>query len=115
GSEAFALYGGVFTSANLPFRTPVLFDADGIDESPFEAQFGHYTTALLPVYDAAHGSMHTVFFGGMGQFWRDETDGLVKQDNLVPFIDDVSVLSVGADGAVSERLLDPLPAYLGTN
>src|SRR5690606_39877572 len=50
GGEAFALYGGVFTSANLPYRTPILFDADGIDENPFEAQFGHYTTALLPIY-----------------------------------------------------------------
>ncbi|HLT45756.1 MAG TPA: T9SS type A sorting domain-containing protein [Rubricoccaceae bacterium] len=117
GTPAFALYGGVFTPSSppLPYRTPVTFDDAGLDEGAFEARFGHYTTALLPIYDAAHASMHTVFFGGMGQFWLDEADGVVKQDNLVPFIDDVAVLSVGADGAAGERLLDPLPGYLGTN
>lgn len=115
GSAAFALYGGVFrTDAVLPYRTPVLFDGDGLEEQPFEARFGHYTTALLPLHDTTHGTMHTVFFGGMGQFYCDGT-GIVVQDNLVPFIRDVSVLSFGDDGAVGEALLDPLPDRLGTN
>jgi hypothetical protein len=116
GTAAFVLYGGVFQpDAFLPFRTPVTFDGDALVESPYQARFGHYTTALLPLHDAAHGTMHTVFFGGMGLFYVDEATGLVEQDNLVPFLRDVSVLSIGADGATAERVLDPLPGYLGTN
>ncbi|MDX1418685.1 MAG: hypothetical protein R3181_01855 [Rubricoccaceae bacterium] len=115
GSAAYALYGGVFTEDTLPYRTPVTFDAESLEERAYEAQFGHYTAPLLPIYDAERGAMHTVFFGGMGQFWYDEASQTVEQDNLVPFIDDVAVLTVGEDGSVSERVLDPLPGYLGTN
>ena len=116
GTNALALYGGVFRpDAFLPYRTPVVFDGDGLEERPFEARFGHYTTALLPLHDAGGGTMHTVFFGGIGQFYVDETTGLVEEDPLVPFIREVAVLSTGPDGAVAERLLDPLPGFLGTN
>ncbi len=116
GTEAFAFYGGVFTSATLPYRTPVIVAADGsADERPFEARFGHYTCPTIAMHDAATGAMHTLFLGGMGEFKADDA-GAVTRDAFVPFIDDVSVLTLAADGTVSETLLDVrLPALLGTN
>lgn len=115
GSEALALFGGVFqTDANLPFRTPVYFDDAAVDEAPFEAQFGHYTAPLLPLYDAATETMHTVFFGGMGQYYVDET-GTVTEDLLVPFVDAVSILSTNSDATVEHVLDTRMPGRLGTN
>ena len=121
GSEAFAIYGGVFTASTLPYKTPVYVDDTGLRTETFEAQFGHYTTPLLPIFDSETEAMHTVFFGGMGQYYVDhddeDPDCDICSDLLVPFIDEVSILSRGSDGALAEFVLDEvqMPGLLGSN
>lgn len=116
GVETFSIYGGVFNNFNLPFRNPVRVDDGSHSPGTFEAHFGHYTCPVLAMHDARDGSMHTTFFGGMGQFWFNESSGLIVEDGLVPFINDVATLSVTASGTVSETVLPVvLPGYFGTN
>ncbi|HYE95737.1 MAG TPA: T9SS type A sorting domain-containing protein [Rubricoccaceae bacterium] len=117
GAEAFALYGGVFTAANHPYRRPVYVDnGTPTVDATFQAQFGHYTCPLLPMYDEQEHTMHTVFFGGMGQFYVNNQTGAIQQDNLVPFIDDVAALSRTEAGVSSETVLPfRMPAFLGSN
>jgi hypothetical protein len=60
--------------------------------------------------------MHTVFFGGMGQYWFEEAAGQIREDNLVPFIDDIAALSRAANGSVTETVLAArMPGYFGSN
>ena len=120
GSEGFALFGGVFrTDAVLPFRSPVYFDGDSwAVDTGFEAQFGHYTSPVFPLYDADPGAelMHSIFLGGMNQFYFDETDQQIKEDNLVPFVDDVTMITRDGSGITTETVLPiTLPGLLGTN
>lgn len=120
GSEGFALFGGVFrTDAVLPYRNPVYFNGSTMTvDTAFEAQFGHYTSPVLPIYDAdpAANLMHSVFFGGMNQFYYDETGELIEEDVLVPFVDDVTMITRDQAGSTTEMVLPyTLPALLGTN
>ncbi len=117
GSEWLVLYGGVFTGLNLPFRHPVLVDEAGATESEgFTQRIGHYTAPALPLYDAATGSTHTLFLGGMGQDYVDAATGDWRDDTLIPFVDDVAVTSRDATGAWSETVLPfRMPGFLGTN
>ena len=116
GQESVALYGGVFNNFNLPFRNPVQIDLGAHTASEFLARFGHYTCPVLPMHDARDDAMHTVFLGGMGQFWFDEDAGLVREDVLVPFIDDIAAMSRASDGTVTEAVLAArMPGLYGTN
>ncbi|MCH8031916.1 MAG: T9SS type A sorting domain-containing protein [Bacteroidetes bacterium] len=120
GSEGFALFGGVFrTDINLPYRSPVYFDGSSMTvDTEFEAQFGHYTSPVIPLYDADPGAelMHSIFLGGMNQFYYDETDQQIKEDNLVPFVDDVTMITRNDSGTTTEMVLPiTLPGLLGTN
>jgi hypothetical protein len=68
------------------------------------------------MHDARDGSMHTTFFGGMGQFWYNESSGQVVEDGLVPFLDDIATLSVASNGTTTETVLPVgMPGYFGTN
>ncbi len=120
GSEGFALFGGVFTTdTTLPFKNPIYFDGSSTSvETSFEAQFGHYTSPVLPIYDADPDAklMHSVFFGGMNQFFYNETSELIEEDILVPFVDDVTMITRDEAGSTTEVVLPhTLPALLGTN
>ncbi len=120
GSEGFALFGGVFrTDINLPYRSPVYFDGSSMTvDTEFEAQFGHYTTPVIPLYDAdpGPGLMHSIFLGGLNQFYYDETDQLIKEDDLVLFVDDVTMVTRDGSGTTTEMVLPlTLPGLLGTN
>ncbi|MDX1438495.1 MAG: T9SS type A sorting domain-containing protein [Rubricoccaceae bacterium] len=118
GSEGFAIFGGVFQIAqNLPFRSPIYFSESAIDvDTGFEAQFGHYTQPVIPLYDEMNSTMHTVFIGGMNQFYYDETDEMIKEDRLVPFVDDVTAISRNSAGITVETVLPiTLPVLIGTN
>lgn len=118
GNEGFALFGGVFqVGANLPFYNPIYFDGASMDvDETFEAQFGHYTQPMIPLYSESTEVMHTVFIGGMNQFYYDEDSESVVEDLLVPFVDDVTAISRSSDGTTIETVLPlTLPGLLGTN
>ncbi len=117
GTDGLALYGGVFSPTDLPYKTPVYVGPDGfVEDAGFEQRIGHYTCPVLPIYDAATGAMHTVFFGGMGQDYVDAATGAWASDRYLPFIDDVAVTSRAPGGATAEPVLPwRMPGFLGTN
>ena len=124
GSVGIGVYGGVFTpDTQLPYLRPLTFDpgADALDvEATFEAHVGHYTSPAIPLYSASAdgeaGAMHTLFLGGMGLSTWDDAEGGWRDDFLIPFVDDIGIVSQTPGGAWAEtRLAQRMPGFLGTN
>ncbi|WP_457651263.1 hypothetical protein [Rhodocaloribacter sp.] len=125
-------YAGVFQkTADLPFLNPIYVREDAhllganayTVDTAFDQMMSQYTCPTLPVFDPATGDMYTTFFGGIGQYFLDDTGTLVE-DPAVPFIDEVTTLTRAADGTSSEaiwpfRMPQPfgsgLRTFLGAN
>jgi hypothetical protein len=57
--------------------------------------------------------MHTLFFGGMAQFFQD--GNTLMQDDNVPFVNTIARVSRTSDGTMTEHRLDEvMPALLGS-
>ncbi len=121
--EGYGMYGGVFQPGPpLPHRTQVYFMPSEVTptyaESSFEQQFAHYTAPALPLFDTVTSTMHTVFFGGIAQFYYDEDAGEVVEDQLIPFTDDIVTLTheIVENGASYETVMTTqMPGLLGSN
>ena len=119
GSEALALYGGVFQYAqNLPFYNPVYISNDNIFtlDAAFEQQFSQYTCPVVPMYNAQDSSMYSIFFAGLSTHYWDQGSAQVNYDEKVPFIRDITAVQRRADGSGTEYLLPQrFDDLLGTN
>jgi hypothetical protein len=119
GLPGFAAYSGVFRrDYNLPFLSPILFDEQGTPtvRLDFEQQFNHYTTAIVPIYDSVAQKMHTIFLAGTSLNYFNDTTQQVRYDSLVPFIDDITILSLWPDNSIHEHLMPvEMPSLIGTN
>lgn len=116
GQEALTAFSGVFQSAvDLPFLNCVNIDSSGYAEQPdFQQYYNHYHAATLPLYDAASHEMHSVFFGGIAQFY--DNNGVLVQDNNVPFVKTVARVTRAADGKMTEYKMPlEMPDYLGAS
>ncbi|MBL7781398.1 MAG: T9SS type A sorting domain-containing protein [Saprospiraceae bacterium] len=119
GSEALALYGGVFQyTQNLPFYNPIYITGSQIFslDASFQQQFSQYTCPVVPMYNATDSSMYSIFFAGLSTHYRDAATGLVAYDDKVPFIRDITTVRRRADGSSTEYLLPQhFDELLGTN
>lgn len=107
-------YSGVFkNTVNLPWLYPVSIGKNSYQPiEDFTQYFNHYHCAYLPIYDQNAEEMHTLFFGGIAQFYK-EKDVLV-QDNDVPFVNTIADVSRNRLGELKEtRLTTKMPGYLG--
>ncbi len=114
GEEGITMFAGVFQKdVDLPFLHPVNVDAAGFHpDSTFQQYYNHYHCPTLPLYAAAENKMHTVFFGGIAQFYAG-AEGLVQDDN-VPFVNTVARVVRDADGRMTEyKLPVVMPTLLG--
>jgi hypothetical protein len=114
GSQAITMFSGVFrTDADLPFLNSVTIDASAYRvDSGFEQYYNHYHCPVLPIYDANEQEMHTVFFGGIAQFYDD--DGTLVQDDNVPFVNTIARVTRSANGQMAEyKMTAEMPALLG--
>lgn len=114
GSEGFTMFSGVFQpTADLPFLNCVNVDSTGyIVNNNFQQYYNHYHCAVLPVYAAGANQMHSVFFGGIAQYY--DSTGVLVQDNNVPFVKTVARVTRTADGTMAEyKLPVEMPGYLG--
>jgi len=114
GKPELMLFSGVFqNTVDLPWLYPVRITAD--DYEPIEGftqYFNHYHCATLPIYDETEEEMHTLFFGGIAQFYMD--NDMLVQDNDVPFVNTIADVSQSKDGTLNERVLaTQMPGYLG--
>lgn len=116
GTPGFTAFSGVFRpDADLPFLDVVNITPEGYAvHEDFAQYYNHYHCATLPLYDAASNEMHSVFFGGIAQYYEDQ--GMLVQDNNVPFVKTIARITRTADGSMTEyKLPVEMPGYFGAS
>ena len=114
GKEGITMFSGVFQlTADLPFLNSVTVDSSGYaTNNSFLQHYNHYHCAVLPVYSAKNNEMHTVFFGGIAQYY--DSLGILVQDNNVPFVKTIARVTRDSSGAMAEyKLTQEMPTLLG--
>ncbi|MDA7803864.1 T9SS type A sorting domain-containing protein [Crocinitomix sp.] len=114
GEHGVTAFSGVFrTDIDLPFLNAVNIDSNGyaVNED-FTQYYNHYHCAHVPLYSESNNEMHTLFFGGIAQYY--DSLGVLVQDNNVPFVNTIARVSRYADGEMAEfKLPVEMPALLG--
>ena len=116
GQEGLTAFSGVFqVNADLPFLNCVNIDSNGYTvKNDFWQYYNHYHCANLPLYSEAANEMHTVFFGGIAQYY--DSLGILVQDNNVPFVKTVARVTRTANDSMKEyKMPVELPYYLGAS
>lgn len=114
GEEGLTAFSGVFqTNIELPYLNSVNIDSKGYAvNDAFTQYYNHYDCPIVPVYSAADKQMHTVFFGGIAQYF--DNAGTLAQNNKVPFVKTVARVTREANGTMAEyKLPFEMPAFLG--
>jgi hypothetical protein len=114
GSEGITMFSGVFRpTVNLPFLNTVTVDSANFTvNNTFQQYYNHYHCGVLPIYSASTNEMHTVFFGGIAQYY--DSAGILVQDNNVPFVKTIARVTRDASGTLAEyKLPVEMPSLLG--
>jgi hypothetical protein len=114
GQEGLTAFSGVFqTDADLPFLNCVNIDSTGhAVNNAFSQYYNHYHCAHIPIFSEVDNEMHTVFFGGIAQYY--DSLGILVQDNNVPFVKTIARVTRDASGTMAEyKLPIDMPALLG--
>lgn len=115
GDEGFTVFSGVFDANDMPFLNSVNITPNGYTvNNNFNQYLSQYHSAKIPFYDVNANAMHTLFFGGISQFYLDDTNTLVE-DIDVPFVRTISKVTRTNDGNMEETALNyiEMPALLG--
>ncbi|MFN4299784.1 MAG: hypothetical protein ACK4EX_08660 [Thermaurantimonas sp.] len=116
GKRGLMISSGVFqVNADLPYLYPVdIFDSGYFPQPNFNQYLSNYHSAVLPLYDSINNRMHSIFFGGMSQYYYQ--NGQLIQDNLVPFVRTISRVTRDANGQLTEyKLPVEMPALKGSS
>jgi hypothetical protein len=114
GEEGITAFSGVFQpTVDLPFLNCVNIDSTNfVVNNAFQQHYNHYHCAVLPLYSATANQMHSVFFGGIAQFY--DSLGTMVQDNNVPFVKTIARVTRDASGTMTEvKLPVEMPSLLG--
>ncbi len=114
--EGYSISSGVFqTDVNLPYLYPVDITTTGFQPiESFNQYLCHYHTANTTVYEASLQQTHTLFFGGISQYYYN--NGTLVQDDNAPFVKTISRLTRNAGGAFEEYVLpNEMPQFHGTS
>ncbi len=114
GQEGLTAFSGVFQKAvNYPFLNCVNIDSSGYSvNNAFSQYYNHYHCAHVPLFSASANEMHTVFFGGIAQYY--DNLGVLVQDNNVPFVKTIARVTRTSNGVMSEyKLPVEMPTLLG--
>ncbi len=115
-SKGYTISSGVFQlDADLPFLYPVDIKSSGYTPvTGFNQYLSNYHSAKACLYDSLNNEMHTLFFGGISQYYYQ--NGTMIQDDQVPFVKTISLLTRSADGTLHEfQLPDEMPALKGAS
>ena len=117
GDQGLMAFSGVFQPglALKPFLNIVAIRSGGHHSVNGFSQFlTNYHCARVPVYSASENQMHTLFFGGMSEYWLSDTDSLLR-DSRLPFVKTAARVTRLPDGSYEEVAFDAeLPYYTGT-
>ncbi len=110
----YTMYSGVFQyKEDLPFTNFVdIVGGTYKVNNRFKQKFNHYHSAVLPVYDKATTSMYSIFFGGIAQYYPDNTGKIVNNTD-VPFTKTISVVTRNNEKVEETYLPIQMPGYLG--
>ena len=114
GEEGLSIFSGVFREdIDLPHRSVIDITKAGYTvREDFTQFYNHYHCAVIPLYSKATNEMHTLFFGGIAQYFDDK--GVLTQENNVPFVRTVARITRNARNEMREYKLPILmPALLG--
>ena len=114
GNQGITAFSGVFQpTIDLPFLNCVNIDSTNYDvNNAFQQHYNHYHCAVVPLYAASSNQMHTLFFGGIAQYY--DSSGVLVQDNNVPFVKTIARVSRDASGEMAEyKLPIEMPSLLG--
>ncbi len=105
GEQGFTISSGVFQiNANLPFLYPVDIREDNYTPiTSFNQYLSNYHSAVACLYDSINNNMHSIFFGGMSQYYYQ--DGNLIQDDLAPFVKTISRVTRDTNGNLTEYQL----------
>ncbi len=105
GTEGYTISSGVFQiNFDLPFLYPVEIRPDSYTAvTDFNQYLSNYHGAKVSLFDSEQNRMHSLFFGGISQFFFE--DDIFYQDDLVPFVKTISRLTREADGTWHEYKL----------
>jgi len=115
GDYGFTIFSGVFKQPDdTPFFDLVNISENSYDVVPdFTQLLSQYHSAKIPMFDSVNNTMHTIFFGGMAQYYYDGTGSLINDDE-VPFVKTISRVTRLNDGTYEEVKLDvEMPALVG--
>lgn len=115
GSQGITMFSGVFQhNADLPFLNSVTVDDNGYTvNNTFQQYYNHYHCPVIPIYSENENEMHTVFFGGIAQFY--DNAGTLVQDDNVPFVNTIARVTRNGAGVMAEyKLPIEMPALLGS-
>lgn len=103
GEEGYTISSGVFqANIALPFLYPVDIKASGHSpQTQFNQYLSNYHSGKVGVYDLANNRMHSLFFGGISQYYYNGTT--LVQDDTVPFVKTISRVTRLGDGTLSEH------------
>ena len=116
GSEGITAFSGVFQyGIDLPYLNCVNIDSTSyVVNNAFSQYYNHYHCAVVPIYAEAKNEMHTLFFGGIAQYY--DSLGILVQDNNVPFVKTIARVTRDGSGLMSEyKLPIEMPAFLGAS
>jgi hypothetical protein len=114
GEQGITAFSGVFqVSLDLPYLNSVNIDSKGLSvNTGFSQYYNHYHCAHVPLYSEKKNEMHTVFFGGIAQFY--DSMGIMVQNNDVPFVKTIARVTRDSKGVMKEyKLPIEMPALLG--
>lgn len=114
GAEGITAFSGVFQpTINLPYLNCVNIDSNTYTvNNDFQQYYNHYHCATIPLYSSIKNEMHTIFFGGIAQYY--DSAGVLVQDNNVPFVKTIARVSRNTMGNMAEyKLPIEMPHLLG--
>ncbi|MBR9918116.1 T9SS type A sorting domain-containing protein [bacterium] len=114
GEEGIIMFSGVFKpNVDLPYLNAVIVDSTDYEvNNSFQQYYNHYHCPVLPLYSESNSEMHTLFFGGIAQYY--DSAGTLVQDDNVPFVNTIARVSLDANGNMAEyKLPIEMPALLG--
>ncbi|HNV51062.1 MAG TPA: hypothetical protein PKH57_09025 [Bacteroidales bacterium] len=116
GEQGLTISSGVFQiNVDLPFLYPVDITENGHTPiTTFNQYLSNYHSAVACMYDANNNDMHSIFFGGMSQYYYQ--NGVLIQDDLVPFVKTISRLTRDSLGNLTEYQMPiEMPALKGSS
>ena len=113
GSESYTMASGVFQiSTDLPFQYPVVItDSTFIPDTKFNQYLSHYHTPTVSLHSRQSNSMYHLFFGGISRYYYENNS--LKNDDEVPFVNTISLLSRSSGGIWNEYKLDAVMPFTG--